>query len=98
MTAFTSAFNGAQTFFVDPASVGNASQAMISAVDLFFKHKPAFSANYGGAPTPGVTLFIAETVYGVPRVSRSSGIFTNEGVSRVGSQHLQMPRFLPNFD
>lgn len=84
MATFSTVFNGAQTFFIDPASVNNSSQVMISAVDLFFKHKPAFSQNYGGVPTPGVSLFITETVYGVPRITRGTGIFTGQGIARCG--------------
>jgi len=89
MTVRAEVFNGAQTFFIDPTKVAGAQQVMISAINLYFKHKPAINANFSGASTPGVTLFIAETVYGVPRISRQSGIFNGEGIARVGYFDIQ---------
>ena len=56
---------------------------MISAVDLYFKHKPSIDLNYSGVSYPGVSIFIAETMYGVPRITRQSGLFTLEGVKKV---------------
>ena len=83
MANYSITFNGAQSFFIDPSIVGNAPQVMISSIDLFFKHKPALDSNYSGVSTPGATLFIAETMYGVPRITRKSGIFTADGISTV---------------
>ena len=76
-------FNGAQTFYIDPAQVNNARQVMISSLDLYFKHKPSINQNYSGVGYPGVSVFIAETMYGVPRITRQSGIFTLEGLAKV---------------
>ena len=83
MTTLTEIFSGAQTFFIDPSSANNATQVMISAVDLYFKHKPSIDLNYSGVSYPGVSIFIAETMYGVPRITRQSGLFTLEGVKKV---------------
>lgn len=76
MALLTQSFNGAQVFFVDPSTVNNSKTADISAIDLYFKFKPDINVNYSGIAEPGVTLFITETMYGVPRITRDSGIFT----------------------
>lgn len=88
MATFSTVFNGAQTFFIDPSTVNNATQVMISSVDLYFKHKPALTQNYSGVATPGVSVFIVETMYGVPRITRKSGIFTNDGMTYVGYYNI----------
>jgi hypothetical protein len=78
MALLTQIFHGAQTFYVDPAVANNARTVDIAAIDLYFKHKPDFNLNLTGQQSPSVTLFIAETIYGVPKISRDSGIFTNQ--------------------
>lgn len=88
MALLTQSFDGAQTFFIDSARMNGAAQCMISAVDLFFKHKPAIGQNFSGTQMPGVSLFIAETMYGVPRITRQSGIFTDQ-VARVPYLNIQ---------
>ena len=77
MAIITRTFNGAQVFYVDPSTVDNTETCDISSVDLYFKFKPDFLLNSTGIK-PSVSLFIAETMYGIPRVTRSSGIFTGE--------------------
>lgn len=83
MALLTQIFHAAQTFFVDPSVVNDARTADISSVDLYFKYKPDVTLNAVGAPQPGVVLFIAETMYGVPRITRNSAIFTGNGLARV---------------
>ena len=75
MALQTLSIDFAQTFYVDPTVAENANEVGISAVDLFFKFKPDQNFSLHGIPS-GVTLFITETVYGVPRITRESGIFT----------------------
>jgi hypothetical protein len=75
MALQTLSIDFAQTFYVDPTVAENANEVGISAVDLFFKFKPDQNFSLHGIPS-GVTIFITETVYGVPRITRESGIFT----------------------
>lgn len=65
-------FNRAQTFFIDPGVVGGAPQVMLSAVDLFFQAKPDRTNNASGIQNPGVSLFVVETIYGVPKIDNTS--------------------------
>lgn len=89
MATLTTVFNGAQTFYIHPDKVKNAKQVMISAVDLYFKHKPDINSNFSGVKYPGVSLFIAETMFGVPRITRQSGIFSLENLASVGYFSIQ---------
>lgn len=89
MATLTTVFNGAQTFFIDPSRVGNAKQIMISSIDLYFKHKPSLTGNYSGVATPSVSVFIVETLYGVPHITRQSGIFNLDAQARVTYYDIQ---------
>ncbi len=59
-------FNGAQTFWVDPSLVQNATDINISAIDLFFKSKPNAINNVAGIQNPGVSVFISEVQNEIP--------------------------------
>lgn len=61
-------FNVAQTFYIDPGVVANSPQCAISSIDLFFQAKPTRDNNASGQLNPGVSLFICETIYGVPKI------------------------------
>lgn len=78
MALLSRRFRGAQVFYVDPASVSGSSRAAISRIDLYFKNKPDLNFNVGNVSNPGVRLFIAETIYDVPRITRDSGLFTGQ--------------------
>ena len=52
-----SVFSLAQTFFIDPSIVNNATEVNITSVDLFFKEKPA-SKSSAGIRYPGVTILL----------------------------------------
>jgi hypothetical protein len=69
-------FDIAQTFYVDPTTVNGARTCDISAIELYFKHKPDLNYSIMNIPDPAVEIFIAETIYGVPRITRESGLFT----------------------
>jgi len=76
MALITKTFNGAHTFYVDPSIVDGKRTADISAINLYFKHKPDMFLNTNDGAKAGVTISIAETMYDVPRITRDSGIFT----------------------
>ena len=78
MALLTQFFNGAQVFYIDPSSVNGSSRCAISSIDLYFKNKPDLNFNLMNTSTPGVRLFICETMYDVPRITRDSGLFTNK--------------------
>ena len=63
-------FDLAQTFFVDPALLDNSATVGISQVDLFFRAKPKIEGNKSGIVAPGVEIFIAETLNGIPIFDR----------------------------
>jgi hypothetical protein len=64
-------FNLAQSFFIDKGLVQNAPSVRIAAVDLYFKSKPSATENFSGVNTPGVTVFIVPTIYGVPKLNKN---------------------------
>lgn len=61
-----SAFDYIQTFYVNPDTVANATEIMLTSVDLFFKAKPAENANVSGAIKPGINAWICEVENGDP--------------------------------
>lgn len=78
MALLTRTFNGAQVFYVDPSIVDNKRTCDISSIDLYFKFKPDFLLNLTDQKNPGVSIFIAETMYSTPRITRDSGLFTGK--------------------
>lgn len=55
----------AQTFFVDPSSVGNATEVNVTSVELFFKQKPG-PVSSSGISNPGVTVYLVPVKNKVP--------------------------------
>ena len=45
---------------------------MLSSVDLFFQAKPNRTGNRSGIDNPGVSLFVCETIYGVPMITNQT--------------------------
>lgn len=66
MTTASINFNGAQTFTIDPSTVGGSSSAYVSRIRLFFRGKPEYQANKSGILLPGVVVRLVPTVGGVP--------------------------------
>jgi hypothetical protein len=66
-TGSVGGFNIAQTFYIDPSLVKNATEINITSVELFVKEKPIPSAV--GIKLPGITVFIAPCKNRIPVVS-----------------------------
>ena len=87
MALITKTFNGAQVFYIDPTTVNGARTCDISSVDLYFKFRPDLVLNRQGGAAPGVVISIAETMYGIPRITRDSGVFTG-AIARLGLRDI----------
>jgi len=59
-------FDYIQTFYVNPDTVANATEIMLTSVDLFFKAKPVQGANISGTFKPGINAWICEVESGDP--------------------------------
>lgn len=79
-------YNYGQTFFVDPASVQNATKVGISAVNLYFRYQPVRNNNLSGAELPGVTVYLVETIFGVPNLTGKNRTPPMARVERSGIQ------------
>lgn len=55
-----SGFNYIQTFYVNPQTVANAPEVMLTSIDVFFKAKPVRGATISGAVAPPVIAWICE--------------------------------------
>jgi len=66
-----STFDYIQTFYVNPDTVANATEIMLTSVDLFFKAKPAENANVSGTTKPGINVWICEVENGDPNPNLS---------------------------
>ena len=60
------AFDYIQTFYVNPDTVANAAEIMLTSVDLFFKAKPVENANASGTFKPGINVWICQVENGDP--------------------------------
>jgi hypothetical protein len=60
------AFDYIQTFYVNPDTVANAAEIMLTSVDLFFKTKPVENATISGAFKPGINVWICQVENGEP--------------------------------
>lgn len=61
-----STFDYIQTFYVNPDTVANAAEIMLTSVDLFFKTKPVVNASISGASKPGISVWICEVTNNEP--------------------------------
>ena len=59
-------FNLAQTFFVDPTNIGNATQVLLTSVKLYFRAKPRNTGNKSGIFDPGVQIAVVPCQYSIP--------------------------------
>lgn len=59
-------FHLAQTFYVDPNSVNNASKIFLVGVDLYFSSKPTATNNASGVVNPGVQISLCKTSQKIP--------------------------------
>jgi len=59
-------FDYIQTFYVNPETVANAAEIMLTSIDLFFKAKPVENANISGTFKPGINVWICEVENGDP--------------------------------
>ena len=65
-----SGFNYIQTFYVNPQTVANAPEVMLTSIDVFFKAKPVRGATVSGAVAPTVNAWICEVENDSPLESR----------------------------
>lgn len=65
-----SGFNYIQTFYVNPQTVANAPEIMLTSVEVFFKSKPQRGATVSGATAPGINAWICEVENDSPIESR----------------------------
>lgn len=63
-------FDYIQTFYVNPDTVANVAEIMLTSVDLFFKAKPAQNSNISGTFKPGINVWICEVENGDPNPNR----------------------------
>lgn len=63
-------FDYIQTFYVNPDTVANVAEIMLTSVDLFFKAKPSENANISGTSKPGINVWICEVENGDPNPNR----------------------------
>lgn len=72
-------YSWAQTFFLDPSAVKNASEVGITRVDLYFRGKPKATGNKSGILQPGVEVSIVRCYYGIPIIEDTVG---NDSIQR----------------
>lgn len=65
-------YNFAQTFYIDKSLTDQHNTLTVCNIDLYFKHKPAATNNQSGVNNPGVTLYLCETAFGVPKITQDS--------------------------
>jgi hypothetical protein len=61
-----STFDYIQTFYVNPDTVANAAEIMLTSTDLFFKSKPVEDANISGSSKPGIVVWICDVENNTP--------------------------------
>lgn len=65
-----SGFNYIQTFYVNPQTVANAPEVMLTSIDVFFKAKPVQGVTVSGAVSPNINAWICEVENDSPIESR----------------------------
>ncbi len=63
-------FDYIQTFYVNPDTVANVAEIMLTSIDLFFKAKPSENANISGTSKPGINVWICEVENSDPNPNR----------------------------
>lgn len=69
-TAATIEFKAIQTFFADPQAVNNATDIMLTSLDIFVKEKPSTTTNVTGSSAPGIVVSICEVTGDEPDLAR----------------------------
>lgn len=70
--------NFAQTFYVDSTLVQSATEVDISAIDLYFKTKNVTSSALPSAAIyPGITMYLCESVFGVPQITNDTLLYSS---------------------
>src|ERR1700733_7032302 len=67
-----SILNFAQTFYVDPNLVGQQTSTQITSIQLYFMYKPQAVGNQSGGNYPGITIYISDTIFGVPQINANT--------------------------
>lgn len=65
-------YNFAQTFYVDKSLTDQHNTLTVCSIDLYFKHKPLATNNQSGVNNPGITLYLCETAFNVPKITQAS--------------------------
>jgi hypothetical protein len=60
--------NLAQTFLLDSTQTAT----KITGIDLYFMYKPPATNNRSGVTNPGVTMYLTETIYNVPKITQDT--------------------------
>lgn len=71
-------FNYAQTVFLDPSVVKNASEVAITKIALYFRAKPKEKNNRTGIVGPGVELILVPCINGIPAITSQGTIRPTE--------------------
>lgn len=80
----SSTFDYIQTFYIDKDAVNQASEIMLTSIDVFFKGKPSIDSNINGVSKPGISYWICEVVNNQPAPST----IMRDSVSRVEYDYI----------
>jgi hypothetical protein len=62
-------FNVATTFYVSPTLAPNNTTLTVTSINVYFMYIPAGTTNQSGINNPGVTMYIANTIFNVPQIT-----------------------------
>lgn len=74
----TKTFKLAQTFFLDPSVVKNATEVGITKIDLFIKAKPPEQNNKSGIMSPGIEVTLVPVINGIPAIDMMGAVRPTE--------------------
>lgn len=80
----SSTFDYIQTFYIDKDAVNQATEIMLTSIDVFFKGKPSVDSNINGVAKPGISYWICEVVNNQPVPST----LMRDSVSRVEYDYI----------
>lgn len=63
-------FDLIQTFYIVPESVSNASELMLSSINLYFRSKPSIGSGISGLEKPGISIWICEVENSEPNPTK----------------------------